>query len=341
MYDGIKDFLSQRTQQVTVCGKKSRSAPVTSGIPKGGVLGPLLFIVFFNDLPKRVDSTMLIFADDIKVYGKAGFPGDEDKLQEDLNAMVERSEQWHLPFHPDKAKVKRVGKSRAQCIRYSLGNEPEAPLTNIVTEKKDLGMTFDSSLKFEVHIAVKIKKANRTLGIIRRTFRFLNDETLKLLFCSLVRPHLEYGSSLWSPRLVKLATMVENVQRRATRLLKNSENQSYEDRLRRLDLPTLSFRKMRGDMTEAYKIMHLTAGYDCRASLSLLQTRQNKSTRGRFAKLRIEKFQLNRRKFAISQRIVKEWNSLPESVMAAKTVNSVKSRLDAHWSTNQLKHSSP
>ena len=288
-----------------------------------------------------VDSTMLIFADDIKIYGRADLPGDEDKLQEDLNAMVERSEQWQLPFHPDKAKVNHVGKHRAQCIRYSLGNEPEAPLTNIVTEEKDLGMTFDSSLKFEARIAGKAKKVKRTLVIIRRTFRFLDDETLKLLFCSLVRPHLEYATTLWSPRLVKLATMVENVQRRATRLLKNSENQSYEDRLRRLDLPTLSFRRLRGDMIEAFKIMHLTAGYDCRASLSLLQTSKNKSTRGHFAKLRIEKFHLNRRKFAFSQRIVRAWNSHHEPVMAAKTVNSVKSRLDPHWSTNRLKHSSP
>ena len=211
MYDGIKDFLSQRTQQVTVNGKKSRSATVTSGILKGSVLGPLFFVIFFNDLPKRVDSTMLIFADDIKIYGRADLPGDEDKLQEDLNAMVERSKQWQLPFHPDKAKVNHVGKRRAQCIRYSLGNEPEAPLTNIVTEEKDLGMKFDSSLKFEVHIAGKVKKANRTLGIIRKTLRFLNDETLKLLLCSMMRPHLEYASSLWSPRLVKLTTMVENV----------------------------------------------------------------------------------------------------------------------------------
>ena len=181
MYDGIKHILSQRTQQVTFKGKKSRSAPVTSGIPKGSVVGPAFFIVFFNDLPKRVDSTMLIFADDLKIYGRADMPGDEEKLQEDLNAMVERSKQWHVPFHLDKAKMKHVGKSRAQCILYSLGNEPEAPLT--VTEEKDLGMTFDSSLNFEVHFAGNVKKANRILGIIRRTFRFLDDETLKLLFC--------------------------------------------------------------------------------------------------------------------------------------------------------------
>ena len=268
VYDGIKDFLSQRTQQVTVDGKKSRSAPVTSGIPKRSVLGPLLFVIFFNDLPKRVDSTMLIFADDIKIYGRTDLPGDEDKLQKDLNAMVERNKQWHLPFHPDRAKVKHVGKSSAQCIRYSLGNDPEAPLTNIVTEEKDLRMTFDSTQKFVVHIAGKVKKANRTLGIIRRTFHFLDDETMKLLFCSLVRPNLEYASSLWSPRLVNFTSLVENVQRRATRLLKNSENQSYEDRLQRLDLPTLSFRRLRGDMIEVFKIMHSTAGYDCRASLT-------------------------------------------------------------------------
>ena len=224
VYDWIKDFLSQRTQQVTLNGKKSRSAPVTSGITQGSVLGPLLFVIFLNDLPKVVDSTMLMFADDTKISGRVDSPGDDEKLQEDLNALFEWIKQWQLPFHPDKAKVNYVGKSRAHCNRYSLGNELiEATLTNIVTEEKCLGVTFDSTLKFDVHIAGKIMKANRIPGFIMRTFSFLDDETLKLLFCPLVRPHLEYASSVWSPHLVKLTTIVENMQRRATRLMKISK----------------------------------------------------------------------------------------------------------------------
>ena len=211
---------------------------------------------------------MLMFADDTKLYGRADSPGEEKKLQEDLNAMVEWSKQWQLPFHPYKAKVIHVGKSREQCNWYSLGNEPEAPLTNIVTEKMNLEVTIDSTPKFKVHIAGKRKKANREHVIIRRTFRVLDDETLKLLFCALVRPHLKYASSVWSPHLVRLPTMVENVQVRATRLLKNSASQSYEDRMRRLDLPTLYIRRLRGDMIEVFKIMLPTAGFDCRASTS-------------------------------------------------------------------------
>ena len=222
LYNWIKNFLSQHTQQVTVNGKKSRSSPVISGIPQGSVLGPLLIVIFINHLLKVVDSTMLMFADDTKLYGRADSPGEEKKLQEDLNAMVEWSKQWQLPFHPYKAKVIHVGKSREQCNWYSLGNEPEAPLTNIVTEKMNSEVTIDSTPKFKVHIAEKRKKANREHVTIRRTFRVLDDETLKLLFCALVRPHLKYASSVWCPHLVKLPTMVKNVQGRATRLLKNS-----------------------------------------------------------------------------------------------------------------------
>ena len=101
---------------------------------------------------------MLLFADGTKIYGRADSPGDEEKLQEDLNAIVEWSKQWQLPFHPDKAKAIHVGKSREQFNRCSWGNEPEALLTNIVTEEKDLEVTFDSTLNFEVHIAGKVKK---------------------------------------------------------------------------------------------------------------------------------------------------------------------------------------
>ncbi|XP_075253300.1 uncharacterized protein LOC142345099 [Convolutriloba macropyga] len=208
--------------------------------------------------------------------------------------------EWQLTYYPDKANVMEVGKSRAQCNRYSLGNEPEAPLTKIATEEKDLGVTFDSTLKFEVHIEGKVKKAKRILVIIRRTFRFLDDGTLKLLFCPFVRPHLEYASTVWIPHLVKITTMLENLQRRATRLLKNSESQSYEGRQRRLDLPSLSFRRPRDDMIEAFKIMHPAVGYDSRASASLLQRSQHEPTRGHFAKFRIEKFCLNCRNFAFS-----------------------------------------
>ncbi|XP_075247026.1 uncharacterized protein LOC142340336 [Convolutriloba macropyga] len=173
---------------------------------------------------------MLMFPDDKKFYGRADSPGDEEKLQEDLNATFEWIKQWQLQFHTERAKLTHVGK-----------------------------MTFDSTLMFEVHMAEKVMKANRIPGIIRKTFHFRDDETLELLFCSLVRPHLEYASSVWSQHLMKLMTMVENMQRRAIRLPKNSKSQPYEDRLRRLNLPTLSFRGLSRDMIEVFKIVHPTA----------------------------------------------------------------------------------
>ena len=111
-----------------------------------------------------------------------------------------------------------------------------------------LSVILDSNLSFESHMAIKISKANQIAGLIRRSFSFLDGNLFKRLFIAFVRPHLEYA-----PHLKKHINSIERVQRRATKLIDGFKHLTYQERLRKLNLPTLAFRRLKGDMIEVYK----------------------------------------------------------------------------------------
>ena len=121
------------------------------------------------------------------------------------------------------------------------------------SEEKDLGIIIDDKLKFQNHINKQILKANRLLGLIKRTFKHLDSDVLLCLYKSLMRPQLEYCSTVWTVLFKKETSEIEKIQRRATKLVKNIKDLSYSERLRKLGLPTLEYRRRRADMIEAFK----------------------------------------------------------------------------------------
>ena len=244
----VESFLTGRSQTVKVNNDESPPAPVISGIPQGSVLGPLLFVIYINDLPDTVNSFVYLFADDTKLMRKIKSDEDANALQRDLDELEAWSNKWLLRFNPDKCHVLTIGKFEniRHTERYRLyGNELDH-----VFEEKDLGVHIDSELKFDEHVSVKVNKANAMVGLIRRSFSFLDGELFKKLFTSFVRPHLEYAQAVWHPYLLKHKRMIENVQIRATKLVDGLKDLSYEERLQKLGLPTLDFRRERGDMIE-------------------------------------------------------------------------------------------
>jgi len=108
---------------------------------------------------------------------------------------------------------------------------------------KDLGVQIDEKLKFGVHIHEKVNKAYSTLGLIKRNFKYMDKETFVNLYKALVRSHLEYASSVWSPHAIVQIEEVEKMQKRATKLVHDCNRLSYSDRLKYLNLPTLRFRR--------------------------------------------------------------------------------------------------
>ena len=140
-----------------------------------------------------------------------------------------------------------------------------------------MGILIDEYLKFSNHIAKKVNKANQIMGLVRRTFVHLDTYNFNLLYKSLVRPHLEYGNIIWSSFLKSDINLLENTQRRATRFIPNINKLSYHERLEKLDLPTLSYRRFRGSMIETFKILH---GYYDDNCVSSLFTFKDTITRG-------------------------------------------------------------
>ena len=152
-----------------------------------------------------------------------------------------------------------------------------------VSEEKDLGITIDRNLTFAKNISEKVTKANQVMGMIRRCFVHIDQENFKWLFKSIVCPHLEYVNAIWNPVMKKDITSIENVQRRATKMVPQQKDMSYTDRLKQLKMPTLRYRRIRGDMIEAFKIIREI--YEQRAIPTLSPENPDKVTRGHEFKL--------------------------------------------------------
>ena len=147
-----------------------------------------------------------------------------------------------------------------------------------------------------------------------------------------MRSHLEYGQTVWSPYKLKHIDALEAVQRRATKILPNLKNLSDAERLRKLSLPTLTYRRIRGDMIELYKIMHGFYNSDACPKLELNLYK----TRGHSYKLFKRSCTTNTRMHYFSFRVVDKWNSLPNEIVNAPSINSFKTRLDKHWACQDI-----
>ena len=228
-----------------------------------------------------------------------------------------------------------MGNKKGVKYEYNLGN---IPLQETVCEK-DLGVNIDNNLKFSQHIDSIVNKANSIMGIIRRAFKHLDPETFLKLYKGLVRPNLEYAVQVWNPYWKKDIRKIEAVQRRATKQINGLRDMEYADRLRKLELPTLIYRRMRGDMIEAYKI--LTDKYDPEVADFLPLHRDvmpDSVTRGNALKLFKRKSTRIACSKSFSHRIIDMWNDLPNIVITAPTVNTFKNRLDRLWARLDVKY---
>ena len=250
--------MSGRKQRVIVNENHSQWAVVTSGVPQGSVLGPILFLLYINSMSNGVTSKMFYFADDAKIYRAITNLAEQEELQKDLYKLKKWSNGGDLEFNLTKCHQLTLSLSTTSSNRtYSL--DGTTPLTRVNSEK-DLGIIIDTKLSFHEHISKKTKTANGILAIIKKCFLNINAEILKTLYKTLVRPHLEYANQSWKPYLKKHILMLESVQRRATRLEPGIDNLSYEDRLKELNIPTLEYRRQRGRMIGSGTFRHQPFG---------------------------------------------------------------------------------
>ena len=326
----ITNFLSNRSQRSVVGNGLSDYVLLLSGVPQGSVLGPLLFLLFINDVMDNFSDGVItkLFADDVKMYVEITCPADYLKLQESLDYLYRWSIAWQLPISVQKCCTLSVGTTHHNNNNFYL-NQMQLPIHHCV---RDLGILTDNQLKFNDHICSIVSRAHARACLINRCFLSKNVNLLAKAFTVYVRPILEYCSSIWSPVYQHDIAKIESVQRRFTKRLPGLKAKSYTERLELLSLQTLERRRLQADLVMLFKIKNGLIDINFN---DLFINQQNSGTRGHDFKIMQQYSRVNAHKHFFCNRIISCWNSLPLeavhaiSIIAFKKIVSV-TNLDSH-----------
>ena len=333
----LSNFLCGRFQRVTVLGATSEPLPVLSGVPQGSILGPLLFLIYVNDLPKSISqgTTMAMFADDTKCHRAIKNLQDSEILQSDLNNITRWCHDWRMELNKSKCVVLHITRSRAPAItQYTVLNSPISQTNS----QKDLGMLITNDLKWNKQVQEVSFKANKMLGFVKRSsYDIYNQSVRKMLYLTLVRNQLAYGSQVWAPQTVNNILSLERIQRRATKfilLLPYQTDVSYKERLKILGILPITYWHEYLDLVYLFKCIISNSDHNISIKDSVRETRSSNTNNGillNVAKSRTVSYQTS---FYI--RSAKVWNSLPFSIRdTTKSLASFKHALLKYY--NNLK----
>ena len=320
--DWIEQWLTDRRQRVVVDGEVSNWKSVLSGVPQGSVLGPILFLIYINDLDDSITSNVLKFADDTKLFRKVNTDGDKQHLQNDLERSVKWSEKWQMLFNFGKCKCLHTGHGNLD-VNYKMGDT----VLYITVKEKDLGVTISADMKVSEQCGIAASKGNKIIGLIRRNITYKGKKLIIPLYKAIVRPHLEYCIQAWRPYRKKDIDTLERIQRRATKMIPELRDLSYEERLKECGLTTLETRRLRGDQIEIFKILN---GYENIDRNMFFSLKKDSRTRGHEVKLVKDQCRLDIRKHSFSQRTINEWNKLSTDCVTASSVNMFKNKVDTY-----------
>ena len=324
----ISSFLSNRTMRVSVNNKLSSPNSVTSGVPQGSVLGPLLFLVYINFVASGLSCKYKIFADDLKIYacGKthrdlSGLHELERQIQTDINTLSSTSKPWGLRLNPNKCVVLRFSRRQHASPRYVLdGKELPTPKSHT-----DLGVIVDDSLKFHDHISSVTRKVAGLGHSFLKSTVCRSREFMLFFLKTHMRPVLEYASCVWHTGYIEDARRLERFQRYWTKQISMLEHLAYSDRLRELGLYSVKGRLMRADLIQYWKIFHRKS---CVPPEIMFPQPFTRVTRGHLYKIGVTHVNTDVRKRSFSKRCVNAWNRLPEHVVDAPDVSAFKRGLD-------------
>jgi hypothetical protein len=270
LYEWIKAFLSNRTQTVVVDGHHSDPKPVISGVPQGSVLGPILFIIYINDLHKVVKNCISgSFADDTKIQRKIDISEDAEIVQEDLDSIIEWSKKNNMVLHQDKFMLLRYRTNKSTMLDElpftSHLSEYATPSGHILKPQKsarDLGVELSSDYKWTPHINKMLAGAIKTASWVLGVFKDRSKPVMLQLYKSLIRSRVEYCCSLWNPVKVTDIQTIEDVQRNFTWRIAGTGDLDYWERLSALNLLSLQRRRERYMIIHVWNILNETTPND-------------------------------------------------------------------------------
>ena len=254
----IQSYLANRSQVVAVGGDQSSSVPVISGVPQGSVLGPLLFLVYINDVTSLMSapSKLTLFADDMTLYRTISSPADYIVLQSDITAISTWVAGNHLQLNSNKCCFMLISRKRFRSIPPpTLYIDSNTALTQVKSVKY-LGIQLTCDLSWSSHITTICSKTRRLVGLLYRQFHLCAPETALRLYKTFIRPHLEYASVVWDPYLAKDIQSLEQTQKFALRMCFRDWSCPYQELLVQAETPSLAERRERAKLCHLYKIVH-------------------------------------------------------------------------------------
>lgn len=326
----VRSYLSDRSQRVIVKGQESTVTKTECGVPQGSILGPLFFLVYMNDLPEVTLSTTYLYADDVALFETVQDPVvSAISLNSDLRQIAQWSNQWLLNFNP--------GKSRSVLFTpYSANQHQHPPLflhQSKITEKtahRHLGLTLSSDLSWSTHIDNVCRAARNKIGGIRHIAHMVPRTTLTTLYCSMVRPAMEYGCIVWGRCTSNNISKLEVVQNEAARLCAGAiKGTNTEKLLCELGWSSLETRRKYLTCLAFHKIYHGRApNYLLELAPVLHPANPAYSFRSR-PMLVMDSSRLHSQRFNYSffPSALHYWNSLPEEVVNCVTIGSFKRAL--------------
>ena len=319
----IENWLTDRRQRVKVGNSLSEWMPVESGVPQGSVFGPEAFRIYINDLDDAVKTLDCInkFADDSKGAKIIKSAQDQILMQTALNNLYEWSVKWGMKFNVSKCKIIHMGKNNPR-YEYHIGGEK----LQSDTKEKDIGVLINDNLKPSMQCQKAANTAMAVLNQILRAFTYRDRTTYINLYKTYVRPHLEFSSPVWNPWLTSDVERLENVQKKALKQVNGLHETDYLTRVKELGLTTLEERRTYSDLVQTYKIINGIDDVDRKIWFELYGDTERRVTRTSEQSLCIvaSRPNLDIRKHFFSNRIVEQWNALPENIKNARNVKQFK-----------------
>jgi hypothetical protein len=299
----IKEFLLGRSQRVRVDGQLSEEVRVTSGVPQGSVLGPLLFLSYINDIWRNIESNIRLFADDCIIYRRINDSADVDKLQLDQNKLGGWASVNKMQINPGKSKSVSFTKCRVkERIKYYFGDQliPEA------NSFKYLGIIIRSDPNWADHVNYTLRKAWKALHFVMRILKKGNNNTKYLAYTQLVRPILEYGAGCWDPYRKGQIGALNRVQRRAAKFANNADQTGWEALAKRRRVSRLCA------LFKAYTGRRAWKAIEGRLLRPCYLSREDHNR-----KIRSRKQRTDIGKYSFVNRTVINWNQLPAGILAS------------------------
>ena len=325
-------FLTCRKQRVVIDGESSDWVKVESSVPQGTVTGPLDFLLFINDLPDDITTNVRLFADDCILYTTVAGPEDAGKLQADLDTLTRWQSKWQMEFNPQKCYVMHVTHARSPHLNtYTLNNI----ILNQTTSHSYLGVDLAEDLSWNSHINKIASKANKTLGFVRRNLHSCPKHIKEMSYKTLVRPILQYCSTVWDPHTQVLINKLEAVQNRAARFvtgvygrntsvtaLKKNLNWESLQTLRKADRLTIFHQAVAGHLAipvrNTLRPVKRNLRHTSQAANSFIPISTNKDCY----------------KYSFIPRTITDWNTLPANLTNIKEKATFKQAINKHLQNN-------